>query len=238
MSLRRRFEHLTEELSRDDNSLGDKVLRIAQRGTVALGLSPRVSINRLMIVETSSPPKPFRGMRDVIVRRATERDVGVLCTIDDGDPARIRGWLARGDLAYVAELDGEVVCHTWFHPGPTPFEGDRAVCADWALDAGTFWSFKGASRADVRESGLFVKLFQEALREVFEVHGARRVQGFIAHTNHPSLIMHERLGFTIPGSFLAIGVGGLKWIRWDGGGRTRQWLLPRASSTAIPLPPP
>ncbi len=237
MSLRRRFESLSAELSRDGSSLGDKLIRIANRGTHTLGIYPRVSVQRLMIVELAAPPKPFRGMRDVIVRRATEQDLDVLCSIDDGDPARVRGWLARGDLAYVAELDGEVVCHTWFHPGPTPFEGDRTLCADWAIEAGTFWSFKGASRADVRESGLFVKLFQEALREVFEVHGAKRVQGFIDHTNHPSLIMHERLGFTIPGSFLAVAVGGMKWLRWEGGGRTRQWLLPRASSKALPLPP-
>ena len=140
-------------------------------------------------------------------------------------------------MVYVAELDGEVLCATWFHPGPTPFDGDRTQCVDWAIDAQTYWSFKGASRPDVRESGLFVKLFQEALRDVFEVHGARRVQGYIYDDNAQSLIMHERMGFQVLGSFLSVAIGRVKWVRWEGGGKHRQWLLPRASSTALSLPP-
>jgi L-amino acid N-acyltransferase YncA len=90
---------------------------------------------------------------------------------------------------------------------------------------------------DARASGVFVKLFQEALRDVFEVQGAKRVQGFIRDTNDRSLTMHERMGFSTLGAMVTVAVGGVKWLHWRGGGRTRQWLLPRNSVRALSLPP-
>jgi hypothetical protein len=230
---------LRDELARTDNRPIDKVLRIAQRGVGSFGLAPAISVTRRMIVELDQPPKAFRGMRDLVVRRGSERagDVAALAAIDDTPQPLVRARLARGDLAYVAQLGDDLLGHTWFHGGPTPFDEDQRSCARWALPAATFWSFNGAARIDARSSGVFVKLFQNALREMFEVHGARAIQGFIHDTNHASLTMHERMGWRVLGSIVAVAVPGAKWLRWDGGGTTKQWLVRRDSPLALSLPP-
>ena len=63
---------------------------VTQRILDRTGLEPRVTVSRRVIVETRSPPKPFRGMRDLVVRRGSERDVAALSTIDDTDPQLVR----------------------------------------------------------------------------------------------------------------------------------------------------
>jgi hypothetical protein len=231
------FGQLRAELARTDRSVADKALLVTQRILDRTGLEPRVTVSRRVIVETRSPPNPFRGMRDLLVRRGSARDVDALSTIDDTDPQLVRDRLARGELAYVGEVDGEVLCHTWFHAGPAPFDEDRASCTGWALDDATYWSFNGASRADARTSGVFVKLFQEALRDVFEGHGAKRVQGFILDRNRQSIVMHERMGFTILGTLFTAAVGPLKWLRWTSGGKSRQWVLARNDQQPLAFPP-
>jgi hypothetical protein len=233
-----KFSRIRAELARTDVTTSDKLLLVTQRTLDVTGLEPRVAVSRRVIVEIRSPPKPFRGMRDLVVRRGTVRDLDALTTIDDTPPQLVRDRLARGELAYVGEVDGDILCHTWFHPGPLPFDEDRSSCTSWGLDDDTYWSFNGASRADARASGVFVKLFQEALRDVFEVHGAKRVQGFILARNRQSLIMHERLGFTILGSLFTAAVGPLKWLQWTAGSTRRQWLLGRHEPEPLSFPPP
>jgi hypothetical protein len=236
---------LRDELARTDNPKADKLLRIAQRGVGSLGLAPAVSVTRRMIVHLDQPPKAFRGMRDLVVRRGGDSapDIAALASIDATPEPLVRARLARGDLAYVAQLgdDGaNILGHTWFHGGPTPFDEDQQSCARWALDPATFWSFNGAARLDARASGVFVKLFQNALREMFEVHGARAIQGFIHDTNHASLTMHERMGWRVLGSIVCVAVPGAKWLRWDGAApdhARRQWLVRRDSDLALSLPP-
>lgn len=237
MSLGSILAGLTHELRRSDNGPADKLLRIGQRGVGALGLGDNVRVTRRVIVELATPPKQFRGLRDLVVRRGSAADLDALATIDDTDPALVRARLARGDLAYVGELAGRVLCHTWFHRGPTSFDEDRAAAALWELDASTAWSFNGAACTDARTSGVFVKLFQTALGEMFEVHGMRRVQGYIHDTNHGSLAMHKRMGFTFLGTLVAVAVPGVKWLRWDGAGSTRQWVVRRAGDLALAFPP-
>lgn len=234
---RKKLANLSFELKRRDNDLPDKLLRISQRGVGMLRTSPHVDVSRRLIFELTKAPKPFRGMKDFVIRRGTERDVGPLSTIDATAEALVRSRLARGELAYVGELEGDVLCHTWFHPGPTPCEEDRDTGASWALDATTFWSYNGASKAEARSTGVFVKLFQNALHEIFEVHGARRVHGFIHDTNRASITMHERLGFTCLGALVVVAVPGFKWLRWDGSGRSRQWVVRRSRDFAIAFPP-
>jgi hypothetical protein len=233
-----RFTQIRAELARPDRSVADKALLVTQRILDRTGLEPRVTVSRRVIVEIRSPPKPFRGMRDLVVRRGAEGDVDALSTIDDTEPQLVRDRLARGELAYVGAVDGEILCHTWFHAGPAPFEEDRSSCTGWALDDVTYWSFNGASRADARSSGVFVKLFQEALRDVFEGHGAKRVQGFILDRNQQSITMHERMGFTILGTLFTAAVGPMKWLRWTSGETSRQWLLARDEVQPLAFPPP
>lgn len=237
MTLRLRLESLAKELKRTDTSPGDKLVHVANRGLVALRLTPRVEATRRLIVELAVPPKAPRGLSDLIVRRGGEGDVAALCSIANADPGLVRARLARGDLVYVGQIDEELLCHTWFHQGPTSFDEERLSCASWALEASTFWSYDAVARVEWRSSGVFAKMFQVALREVFDVHGARRVQGFIFHVNRPSLSMHARLGFSVLGVVTTVALPGVKWLRWEGSGVTRQWLLPRASDFALSLPP-
>jgi hypothetical protein len=50
-------------------------------------------------------------------------------------------------------------------------------------------------------------------------------------------MMHERLHFAVLGTLTAVAAAGFKWLRWEGTGGTRQWLLPRDSDFALHLPP-
>jgi hypothetical protein len=231
------LKFVREELSRRDISPGEKLVHIADRATYTFRLSPHVAVSRRLMVQLTAPPQLFRGLRDLVVRKATLEDLQPLATIDDTDAALVRARFARADLAFVGESEGEVLCHTWFHRGPSPFEEDREVAAAWALDGSTFWSYNGAATVEARSSGVFVKVFQVALRELFLEHGASRVQGFILDTNRISLLMHERMGFAVLGSFSTVALPGVRWHRWAGDGTVRQWLEPRTGGDPLWLPP-
>jgi hypothetical protein len=234
MTLARKLVGIADEL-RQESSPSEKLFRLAQRGAHSLGLAPALTINRCVIVQLTEPPKLTRALSDLVIRRAEERDVPALAAVDNRDAALFRARLGRGDMVYLGQLDGGVICHTCFHRGPTPFEEERATFAPWALeDASSFWSYDASALPEARSSGVVAKLFQVALREVFELHGGRRVRGFIHDRNHPSLILHDRLGFTVIGKVTAVGLSGVKWVRWESGGHARQWLLPRNSDFALP----
>jgi hypothetical protein len=231
---------VAEEWTRPHVSRGDRALRIAQRATKAIGLEPRVSIARCHIVELTEPPKPMRGFSDLVVRRATDEDVAGLVGVAGAEPELVRSRFRRGGLCYVGEIDQQILCHTWFHGGPSEFDEESSFFARWALDAGTFWSYDAMTRMEARSSGIFVKLFTFALREVFEVHGARRIQGFIHHTNAASLSMHERLRFETLGTLTAVAAPGAKFLHWQGraDGVSRQWLVRRNGDLALRFPVP
>jgi hypothetical protein len=238
MTLGKKMTSFAAEMRRPGSSPSDRLIYAVGRTLHLLRLAPRVDVTRRIIVELSAPPKASRGFADLLVRRGTESDIARLCAIAGEDPAVLARRFSRGDLAYVGQLEDQLICHTWFHAGPSAFEEERLGCASWALDPTTFWSFDAMTRAEFRSTGVFVKLFQTSLREVFELHGARRVQGFIYHTNHASLSMHARLGFAVIGSVTTVALPGVKWLRWEGSGRRRQWLLPRGSDFALQMPPP
>ncbi len=234
MTLARKFAGLADEL-KQDSSAAEKLFRMARRGSHSLHLSPALSVERCVVIQTEQPPKLTRGLSDLVVRRAEERDVPAVAALDNRNPALFRRRLERGDLVYLGQLDGKVVCHTCLHRGPTPFDEERSTFVLWALDdASTFWSYDAWAPVELRAAGVVAKLFQISLREVFEVHGGRRVRGFIHDWNDPSLILHERMGFTTIGKVTAVGFAGLKWVRWEDGGGRRQWVLPRNSDFALP----
>jgi hypothetical protein len=231
-----RLRNLSDELRRDA-PLAERLVHVGDRLTNALHLAPHVRVSRRIVFEITAAPPQFRGMRDLVVRRGDARDLRALATIDDTDPELVLERFARGDFAYVGQLGDAILCHTWFHRGPQPFSEDRYACADWALDADTFWSYNGAAAATARSSGVFVKLFQQALRELFTDHGAKRVQGFIHDTNRPSITLHERMGFQRLGTLSTVALPGVKLLRWEGDGITRHFLARRDGDFALHLPP-
>lgn len=245
MTRGRRFAGVVEELRRPGVTTGDRLFRLTQRTLRSTGLAPHVDVNRCVIVDLTAPPKVARGLSDLVVRRGEERDVPAFCAIDATPHELARARLARGDIVYVGQLDGELVAHTWFHHGPTPFEEERRLFAVWQLDASTFWSYHGVALPEYRTSGVFAKLFQIGLRELFEKEGAKHVQGFIHHWNEPSIAMHLRLGFVVIGTVTAVVLPTHKWVRWESadGARdrapraVRQWLLRRGSDFALSFPP-
>jgi len=234
MTLRQKFERIERQL-KQDSSAAEKLFRVAQKSVRSLGLYPAISIERSVVVELRQPPKATRGLSDLLVRRATERDIPALVKLDDRDAALLHARLGRGDLIYLGQLDEDIVCCTCFHRGPTPFDEERTLIARWLVEDGaTFWSYDAMAPLAMRSAGVVAKLFQVALREIFEVHGGHLVRGFIHDWNQASLILHERLGFTTTARVTAVGVPGLKWLRWEAGGHTRQWVLPRNSDFALP----
>src|SRR5262249_39442543 len=116
--LARKVKALSDELTRPENSVSDKAIYVAQRTALNLGLSDRFSFIRRVTVELTMPPPPIAGLRDLIVRRATARDVSALSAVDGTDPELLRARLLAGDMAYVAETGGEILAQTWFHRGP------------------------------------------------------------------------------------------------------------------------
>ncbi len=234
MTLRRKFAVLAQVL-KEETSAGDKLFRVAQKSLHSFGLAPTFSVERCVIVEATEPPKATRGLADLVVRHAQPADFSALAALDNRDPQLFRTRLDRGDFVFAGLLDNEVVCFTCFHRGPTPFDDERALFARWTVeDATTFWSYDAMAPLEMRAAGVVAKLFQIALREIFEVHGGRLVRGFIYDWNQPSRILHERMGFTTTARVTAFGVPGLKWLRWESGGQKRQWLLPRNSDFALP----
>ena len=193
------------------------------------------SVEQCVLVETDHPPPATRGLKDLSIRVATAPDVTALAALDERNPEQFERRLARGDVIYLGELEREVVCATCFHVGPAPFDEEQTLYARWRLgDAATYWSYDAMARTEVRSLGVVAKLFEVALGQLFRERGARRIRGFIHHWNAPSRMLHERLGFRTLGTLTAIGIPGLKWLRWNDGGSRRTWLVPRGSPLAFP----
>jgi hypothetical protein len=234
MTLGQKLTGLKKELNRESSARG-KLFRLAHKGVHSLRLQPALIVERSLVVELREPPKSTRGLSDLRVRRATEADIPALVKLDNRDAALLQTRLGRGDFIYLGQLDADVVCCTCFHRGPTPFDEEKSLIARWAVgETSAFWSYDAMAPMEMRSAGVVAKLFQVALRELFEVHGGRLVRGFIHDWNQPSLLLHQRLGFTTIARVTVVGVPGLKWLRWEAGGRTRQWVLPRNSDFALP----
>jgi hypothetical protein len=42
------------------------------------------------------------------------------------------------------------------------------------------------------------------------------------------------MGFAVIATMTAVGLPGVKWLRWESDGRSRQWVLRRNSDFALP----
>ncbi len=234
MTLARMREGRTFEQKQDD-SAAERVFQLVRKAAHSLRLSPVLSVERCIVVELRNPPVATRGLSDLVIRLAQPGDIPALVKLDNREAGVLQARLDRGDLIFLGQLDQEVVCCTCFHRGPTPFDDERDSIARWALDdATTYWSYDAMAPLAMRSAGVVAKLFQFALHEVFDVRGGRLVRGFIHDWNRPSLMLHQRLGFSASGRATAIAIPGLKWLRWESGGLTRQWVLPRHSDFALP----
>jgi len=231
-----KLQRAGRDLLRRDTSASERIVRLGQRLVNAGRLEPRISVRRNVVVELNTPPKEIRALRDLVVRRGGAEDIESLATLDGTEREAVRARLTRGDRAYVGLVGDKVVCKTWFHGGPTPFDEDRDAIVSWALEPSDFWSYNGAAAADAMATGFFIKMFVAGIRDLFEGAGAKHVRGYIRDNNGPSLALHDRLGFTRVGILITVNLPGVKWVHWDGRGGPRQWLVRRAASLTFPFP--
>jgi len=238
--IRRKLDRLRSELRRTDLSRLDRAVRISETALKTMSLWPRVAIGREALYELTAPPAVFRGLRDLSVRRATLDDLDGIAAMmpeDPTDPALIRSRFGAGDAVFVGELDGRLLAHSWFHPGPAPFDEDIQLYGSFAIDDRAWWSYHAAAVAEARSSGLFIKVFQTALRSLFLDSGATRVLCGVKTTNLASVAMHERLGFRRVATLEAMLVPGLRWLRWSGPEGARHWVRRRSSPPVLSCPP-
>ena len=192
--VRRKLETLRELLDRTDLSPGVKAAFVVDSALTSGKLAPHFSVQTHRVFETTTAPTVMRGLRDLVIRRGTLADLAGVCAVDGTDEALVRARLGRGDALFLGILEHEVLAHTWFHRG-TPFDEDIPTLARWTLAPGSIWSYAAAAAPLARQSGVFIKMFQVALRDMLSTPGAVRVQCVVRATNAPSVAMHERLGF-------------------------------------------
>ena len=75
-------------------------------------------------------------------------DLDSVAGISETPPDLMRSRVTSGDRAYVGVLGGKIVCKTWFHQGPAPFEEDRDALVSWTIEPSAFWSYDGAAAPD------------------------------------------------------------------------------------------
>jgi acetyltransferase (GNAT) family protein len=239
--VRDKLDRLRSELSRDDLDRTGRALHVAGLSLTAARLWPALAVAHERFYELTAAPKQFRGLRDLHVRLAAPGDAGGLSALDGTEPWRFEDRLARGDLGYVAEADGRLLAHSWFHRGPAPFDEDAPLFPRWDVPADAFWSYNAFTLPEARASGVFVKLFQTALRELLVDRGAARVRCRVKVANTPSVALHERFGFAPLGTLIAVAVPGARLLWWQApsGDRRldRRWLERRDSAPIMTLPP-
>jgi hypothetical protein len=235
--VRQKVDRLRGELVRDDVGRTARALRIAELSLQAVRIWPVVTIGHERFYELTSAPRQFRGLRDLGVRLATPGDAAAMSTLDGTPRLRIAERFARGDLGYIAEHDGRLLAHSWFHRGPAPFDEDMPLFPRWDVPADAFWSYNAFTLPEARASGVFVKLFQTALRELLLDRGAARVRCRVKVTNAPSVALHERLGFARLGTLITVAVPGARLLSWRGSGCVRHWIERRNGGHVMTFPP-
>lgn len=235
--VRKKLDRLRDELARPDLDRTGRALHVADLSLWAARLSPAIAVGHERFYELTSAPKQFRGLRDLRVRLAGPGDAAALTALDATPPRLVAERFARGNLAYIGELDGRILAHSWFHRGPAPFDEDAPMFPRWDVPADAYWSYHAYTLPEARTSGVFVKLFQTALRELMLDRGAARVRCRVKVANAASVMLHERFGFEQLGTLIALVVPGARLLSWQGGGRVRSWVERRTSASVMALPP-
>ncbi len=218
MTLRRRLararDHVLSALRDDGLRQDEKLVFVAERALDVAGLGRKLGVDINYFFELRRAPAPLRGLRDLIVRRATVRDTAGIGAIDRTSPAQIAQRLARGDDCWVGELAGALLCMVWLHRGPAPFCEDEGPLGRWLIGADSVWSYHAVARTDARQSGAFVKVFQRALEDALAQPGVGRVVCRIKHTNLASRSLHERLGFRRLGRLISVRTPYARYLGW------------------------
>ncbi len=230
---RKRLETLRAQFTRPDISPADKAGFVAHRPLQISRAWPTFRLPRHALLELSEAPRAFRGRRDLVIRRGDPTDARALCTLNGSTVREVLTRFERGDLVFIGELDGRLLCHAWFHPGPAPFPDDEAP---WALEAGTFWSFDREADPEVAGSGVFPQVYQTGLRTLFANHGARRVWSAVCPAHAEAMRLHERLGFRRIGTITSFVVARWSLVRWSGRGMTAHWFARRGVGPVVALP--
>jgi hypothetical protein len=234
---RNKLDRLRNELGRDDLDGTTRALHIAGLSLRAAGLWPALSVNHERFYELTSAPKQFRGLRDLRFRLGSSDDAVALAALDDTPPSRVAERFARGNLVYIGELDGRMLAHSWFHRGPAPFDEDAPMFPRWEVPTDAYWSYNAYTVPEARTSGVFVKLFQTALRELMVDRGATRVRCRVKVANAASISLHERFGFVQLGTLVAITVSGARLLSWQDRGGARRWVERRNGAAVMAFPP-
>jgi GNAT superfamily N-acetyltransferase len=235
--VRDKLDRLRSELARDDLDRTSRALHIAGLSLASAGLGPALSIAHERFYELTGAPKQFRGLRDLLIRPAAPGDAPALSALDGTERWRFEDRLARGDLGYVGEHDGRLLAHSWFHRGPDPFDEDTPLFPRWDVPADAYWSYNAFTLPEARASGVFVKLFQTALRELLVDRGATRVRCRVKVANAASVALHERFGFAALGTLVVVAVPGARLLVWQGPGGMRRWIERRGSASVMRFPP-
>lgn len=122
-------------------------------------------------------PEPATGGSDrgaPTVRWASPRDVEAICPLGRRSPAMLRERFARGDLALVVLVDGEIAGAQWYSRGPRSVDGVFRV----ELADGELWSYDGLIAPHQRGRGLFSVLVREASRKLAREGYHRRLNAF------------------------------------------------------------
>jgi RimJ/RimL family protein N-acetyltransferase len=234
--LGKKLHGLRDEFARNDVRFSTKALRVAERALTTLRLSPAVAIVHEQFYELGTPPPLFRGLRDLTVRRGGPADAAALAELD-ASRTQVDRRFARHDIVYLGELEGRVLAQVWFHRGPEPFDEDAELLGRFALASDTFWSYAAFAVPEARLSGVFAKVFQNALREVLTVHGAARVRCRVKTANARSIALHDHTGFRLIGTITALALPGMRAISWRNGADARWWLQRRSVDSVMALPP-
>jgi RimJ/RimL family protein N-acetyltransferase len=235
--VRLKLDRLRQEFERPDLDSRSRVLHLAELTLKAASLPPRIELAHAWIYELDTPPKPFGGLRDLEVRRVGLDDAPKLRAVSDMSHELVDERFARGDLAYVASIEGKMLAHAWFHRGPEPFVEDAPLFPHWVLPEGVFWSYHAYTVPEARGTGVFIKVFQMALHELWTLHGASRVRCKVKASNLPSIKLHERMGFRRQGSVTVFAAAGRRLVTWRDASGTKSWLQPKGSTEAMLLPP-
>jgi GNAT superfamily N-acetyltransferase len=236
-TVRHKMGRFREVWSRRDLDRVARAIHVADLSLVAARISPVITIGQDRFYELTAAPRQFRGLRDLRVRLAGPDDTAALAALDTTPPRLIAERFARDNLAYVGELDGRMLAHSWFHRGPAPFDEDAPRLPSWHVPADAYWSYHAYTLPEARTSGVFVKLFQTALRELLVDRGAARVRCRVRVSNAASVTLHERLGFAPLGTLIALVVPGARLLSWQGGGRARSWVERRDAHRVMTFPP-
>jgi len=235
--VRDKLDRLRSELARDDLDRTSRALHIAGLSLASAGLTPKLAVAHERFYELTTAPRQFRGLRDLQIRPATPGDAQALSALDGTERWRFEDRLARGDLGYVGEHDGRLLAHSWFHRGPEPFDEDAPLFPRWDVPADAYWSYNAFTLPEARASGVFVKLFQTALRELLVDRGAARVRCRVKVANAASVALHERFGFAALGTLVVVAVPGARLLAWQGPSSTRRWIERRSSASVMRFPP-